>query len=702
MNNYIVYHLHSMHSNPTTIMDSVTPYELYIQEAVKNNMKAIGFSEHGNLFKWWEKKNAVEKAGLKYIHAIEMYITKDLHEKVRDNKHCCLIAKNKEGVMELNRLVTLSFDDNHRCYNPRISYEELKNTSKNIIITSACLGGILNSNDKDWEDDFVKFLAENKERCFLEIQHHNDIQKQQYFYNQKLYKISQETGIKLIAGTDTHSLNEDYAKGRELMQKRKHILFENEEGWDLTFKNYEQLVKSYETQNALPKQIYEEAINNTNLLYDMIEDFQMDKNTKYPKIYKNSEDVFKQKINEAVKTNEHINKLYPRNLINETVRNEFEVYKATKCIDFILMQQYLREWEEKNGIQCGFGRGSVSGSFIAYLLKITGMDSIKFNLNFFRFMNPQRVTNADIDTDYSKKDREKVKEFILKEHMNLPNVNTSEIITFNTVALKGAIRDIGGALNIPLKEVDGICKSLSNEDKNLPTDIAEKYPELNKYVEIVKGTITSVGTHPSGVLISSLPIEETVGLCKIKGCDNPVSILDMHELDDLMYVKLDILGLDNIGLINDTCKMLNIPRLNPDNVNLEDKKVWEDIVNDTTLIFQWESASAQTYLKKFMSKETLSKVRKRVKDFSMIKWFSFGNGLIRPGCASFRDDVAEGNFYDNGLKELNDFLAQESGRIAMQETIMRFLIKFCGYSDAESDTVRRRYCKKEGNSTIAS
>lgn len=702
MDNYIVYHLHSMHSNPTTIMDSVTPYELYIQEAVKNNMKAIGFSEHGNLFKWWEKKNAVEKAGLKYIHGIEMYVTKDLNEKVRDNRHCCLIAKNKEGVMELNRLSTLSFDDNHRYYNPRISYQELKNTSKNIIITSACLGGILNSGDKDWEEDFTRFLAENKERCFLEIQHHNDTQKQQYFYNQKIYKISQNTGIRLIAGTDTHSLNKDYAKGRELMQKRKHIIFENEEGWDLTFKNYEELIKSYEVQNSLPKSVYEEAINNTNLLYDMIEDFQMDKSTKYPKIYENSEEVFKQKINEAVKTNEHINKLYPRSLINKTVRDEFEVYKATKCIDFILMQKYLREWEEKNDIQCGFGRGSVSGSFIAYLLKITGMDSIKFNLNFFRFMNPQRVTNADIDTDYSKKDREKVKEFILKDHMNLPNVNTSEIITFNTIALKGAIRDIGGALDMPLTEVDRICKSLSNEDKVLTVDIAEKYPELNKYVEIVKGTITSVGTHPSGVLISSLPIEETVGLCRIKDCDNPVSVLDMHELDDLMYVKLDILGLDNIGLINDTCKMLNIPRLNPDNVNLEDEKVWEDIVNDTTLIFQWESESAQAYLKKFMSKETLTKVKKRVKDFSMIKWFSFGNGLIRPGCASFRDDVAKGNFYDNGLKELNDFLAQESGRIAMQETIMRFLIKFCGYSNAESDTVRRRNCKEKRYCTTSS
>lgn len=442
MNNYIIYHLHSMYSNPTTIMDSVTPYQAYIDEAVKNNMKAIGFSEHGNLFAWLEKKNAVEKAGLKYIHGIEMYITKDLNEKVRDNKHCCLIAKNKKGVLELNKLVSISNRDDHKYYNPRISYEELKNTSENIIITSACLGGILNSKDKDWEQDFINFLTQNKERCFLEIQHHNDLKKEQYNYNKKLYDISLNTGIKLIAGTDTHSLDEDYAEGRRLMQKRKHIYFEDEESWDLTFKNYNELIECYKEQNSLPENVYKQAIDNTNLLYSIIEDFDMDKQTKYPKIYDNSEQVFKDKINEAIKNNKHMNKLYSRAQINEIVRNEFEVYKKTGSIDFVLMQNYLREWEKKNNIQCGYGRGSVSGSLIAYLLGITEMDSIKFDLNFFRFMNPQRVTNADIDTDYSKKDRERVKKFILEDKMNLSNIKTSEIITFNTIALKGAIRDI--------------------------------------------------------------------------------------------------------------------------------------------------------------------------------------------------------------------------------------------------------------------
>ena len=118
------------------------------------------------------------------------------------------------------------------------------------------------------------------------------------------------------------------------------------------------------------------------------------------------------------------------------------------AIDFMLLETYLREWERENGIQCGYGRGSVSGSLIAYALGITQMDSIKFNLNFFRFMNPGRVTNADIDTDYCSKDRDKIKYFLLHDKMNLPNIKTSEIITFNTIATKGAIKDVCRALNI--------------------------------------------------------------------------------------------------------------------------------------------------------------------------------------------------------------------------------------------------------------
>ena len=177
-------------------------------------------------------------------------------------------------------------------------------------------------------------------------------------------------------------------------------------------------------------------------------------------------------------------------------------------------------------------------------------------------------------------------------------------------------------------------------------------------------------------------------------------MINMKELDDLMYVKLDILGLDNIGVINDTCKMLGIERLTPDNTDMEDMNVWRSIRDDTTLIFQWESDSAQHYLKQFMSDATLDIARSKIPNFSMLKWMSFGNGLLRPACASFRDSVAKGEFYDNGFDALNEFLAPEAGRIAMQETIMQFLVKFCGYSSAESDNVRRAIAKKKGTEKL--
>lgn len=160
-----------------------------------------------------------------------------------------------------------------------------------------------------------------------------------------------------------------------------------------------------------------------------------------------------------------------------------------------------------------------------------------------------------------------------------------------------------------------------------------------------------------------------------------------------------ILGLDNISVINQACQLAGIERLTPDNTDLEDMNVWKSIRDDTTGIFQWSSNSAQQYIRKFMSDSTLKIARERIPHFSMLKWMSFGNGLLRPACASYRDEVADGIFADNGIKELNDFLAPEAGHVCMQETIMQFLVKFCGYSQAESDTVRRMIAKKKGTET---
>ena len=704
MNQYCIYHLHSDMSNGVTNIDSVTKFQKYIDRAKETGTKAMAFSEHGSVFAWDLKKEAIEKAGMKYIHAEEFYITQTLEEKVRDNWHCVLIGKNWDGVRELNYLASKSFNrkDNHFFYVPRITIDDLLNTSDNIIITSACLGGPLNHAPENIVKQLLEFMAKNKQRCFLEIQHHNV--SDQKAYNLQLVQWSKEYGIPLIAGTDTHSLDEIHAEGRKILQKSKDICFGDEDGWDLSFKTYDELCEAYRKQGVLSEEVYLTAIENTNKMADMVEEFVLDRHTKYPKIYDDPVKTFKQKINEGYKNNEYIHQRYSKKEVLDRVQEELAVYEKVGAIDFMLLETYIREWEKSVGIHSGPGRGSVSGSMIAYLLNITKMDSLKFHLNFFRFMNPARVTNADIDTDYYSEDREKLKYFLLHDRMNLSNIKTSEIITFNTIALKGAIRDVCRALYKKdqgddgeyLKIADAICADVERDEDGM----RKKYPEVFKYVDIVNGTIVSIGSHPSGVLVSDRDIERDVGLCSISTSDYPVSMLDMHGLDGQMYVKLDVLGLDNLGVINQTCELAGIDYLTPDNVDLDDEKVWKSIRDDTTLIFQWESDSAQAYLKKFMSDETIAKIKAKSSNFSYLKWFSFGNGLLRPACASYRDEVSGGDFYDNGFKELNEFLAPEAGRVCMQETIMMFLVKFCGYSQAESDSVRRAIAKKKGTETL--
>ena len=703
MENYVLYHLHSDLSNAVTNIDSVTKYQSHVDAARACGMKAMGFSEHGSIFEWWHKKNAIEAAGMKYLHGVEAYVTEFDTEKVRDNYHCVLIAKNYDGFLELNRLVSESFNRNdaHFYYTPRIFLKDLLKTSPNILVTTACIAGIFGKGSDSAKEKMLEFIVDNKQRCFLEVQHHPD--PKQAKYNQYMAELSQKTGVRLIAGTDTHVLNETHAEGRSLLQRAKNVFFDGEDGFDLTFKTLPELIGAFQKQGALPYGAFMEAIENTNVMADMVEPFEVDCDIKYPHIFDDPERVFRQKVYAAIDSHPYALKNHTREELVKAVEEELAVYKATKSIDFMLMRTYLHEQEIARGIRSGYGRGSVSGSIIAYLLGITDMDSLRFDLNFFRFMNPSRVTNADIDTDYGGADRDWVKEFLLKDKMGLDNIKSAEIITFNTIQTKGAIRDVcrglyGGVKgdNSYLQTADQVCELTERDEE----EARRKYPEVFKYVDIVNGTIVSVGTHPSGVLVSDLPIEELISTCSLSSTPYPVSALNMKELDDLKYVKLDILGLDNISVINETCKMAGIERLTPDNVDMEDEAVWEDLRDDTTLIFQWESNSAQSYIRRFMSDKTLKIARQRIPNFSMLKWLSFGNGLLRPACASFRDSVAKGEFYDNGFDALNEFLAPEAGRIAMQETIMKFLVQFCGYSASESDNVRRAIAKKKGTETL--
>ena len=695
-NNYVVYHLHSDLSNGVTNVDSVTKYTEYVNYAASLGMKAMAFSEHGSVFEWVHKKQAIEAAGMKYIHAIEAYLTEDTNaeDKHRDNYHCVLIAKNYDGVKELNKMASKSFNrsDHHFYYMPRITFEELFDTSDNIIVTSACIGSALNKGSSKTKQRFMKFLVANKDRCYLEVQHHNC--EAQAIYNKALYTISQKTGIPLIAGTDTHCLNDEHVEGRKILQKAKGVFFSDEDGWDLTFKTYDELVGAYKNQATLPEDVYMQAIDNTNAMADSIEEFELDYSHKYPKLYSDSETALKKKIVNGIK-NRGVDKYDNFNEYKKRIQYELETYEHNGAVDFLLLEEDYKTALKKQGVSYGYSRGSVSGSVIAYLLGITEVDSIRYNLNFERFMNKERVSLADVDTDWSKKDRYKVREYLF----NKKGLYCCDIVTFNTIALKGAIKDVGRALGMTVDET----KTISNAvylDENKKDCIDEfylnKYPELFKYVDIVKGTIVSIGNHPAGLVVSPYPVDEWFGLCSTKSNKNMISQINMKEIDGLQFVKLDVLGLDCVGLINETCDLAGISRITPDNISFDDDKVWNEIREDNTMIFQFESDYAGDYLSRVLSDEVVSKVKEKNPNFSRIDLMSMANGAIRPAGASYREELAQGIYRDNGHEALNEFLAPTLGYLVYQEQIIEFLHSFCGYTMGEADVVRRGFAKKTG------
>lgn len=695
MANYTPYHIHTKLSNGITNIDSISSFQEYIDLAKEYGMKAFAFSEHGCVLEWIHKKNAIEKAGMKYIHAEEFYLTEEINseELIRDNYHCVLIARNWDGVKELNKLSSKSFyRDGHFYYNPRISFEELENTSDNIIVTSACVGGCLCKGNTKAKQRYLKFLIKNKHRCFLEIQHHND--SLQAEYNKILYTISQRFGIPLIAGTDSHAAYQEQIEGRLIEQKSHEVYFSGEDSWDLVFKNYDELVQAYKKQNALPENVYLQAIENTNVMANMIEEFKLDYTKKYPILYDDSLSVLKTKILKGIKTR-GIDKLPNYNEYKKRIAYELKTYIHNGAVDFLLLEEDYKTAMKNKGINFGYSRGSVSGSVIAYIIGITEVDSVKYNLNFERFMNTERVSLADVDTDWYSTDRDEVRKYLFAKE----NLYCCNIVTFNTIALKGAIKDVGRALGYSPSETQALSNTVVQDENKkdiVPKTIRDKYPKLFHYVDMVIGTITSLGRHAAGLVVSPIDIEETFGTLRIETDERPVSQINMKEIDSLNYVKLDILGLDCIGLIDGTCKLAGIPFLTPDNADYNDKKVWDSIAKDTTMIFQFESGFASDYLKQILRPKVIEKVKEQNPNFSYIDLMSMANGAIRPAGASYRNELSQGIYRDNGNKALNDFLSPTLGFLVYQEQIIEFLHKFCGFTMGEADIVRRHFSKKTG------
>lgn len=686
--NYTILHCHTMLSNGVTNIDSVTPYQQYVDKAKELSMTAMAISEHGSVFGWVKKKLAMEDAGIRYIHAEEFYLTNTLSEKIRDNYHCLLIAKNYDGVLELNKLSSKSFnrDDNSFYYVPRITIEDVKNTSDNIIVSTACLGGVLNKAPDDVKADFFDWLCQHKDRCFLEIQPHIDSEQKRY--NQSLWNLSKQSGLRLLMCTDTHALNQEHIEGRKILQKAKNIHFDGEDNFCLQMLSYDELVQLCRLQDTLPMDVYLDAIEMTNTVADMVEPFELDYSYKYPHLWgDNSEQVLRGKIADGIKWR-GVDKLSNYQEYLDRIEYEMKAYIHNGAIDFMLLMEDIIAWCKTQDIFVGYGRGSCNGSVIAYLLGITEMDSIKHGLNFDRFMNTERVSLSDIDTDFPPSRIDEVKQYIFNKH----GLYCSDIVTFNTTALKGAIRDVGRALDIPLNIVGDICNKVEQNE----AECREQYPELFKYVDIVNGCVVSVGNHPCGLVCSPLSIDDRMGLFTTSTDDVPISQINMKEVDLQNYVKLDLLKLDTIELINETCKLAGIERLTPDNVDINDKAVWDSIRDDTTCIFQWEGDTGNRYIKQLLSESNIQKFKALNPDIDYMTLLSIGNGAIRPAGASYRDDLANGVIRKSGNDAIDEFMKPTFGYLVFQCQIIQFLHQYCGYTMGEADVVRRHFAKKTG------
>lgn len=723
-----------MDSNPYSGLevDSITPFQAYIDKAKECGMKAIAFTEHGAVLHNVAKKQACEKAGIKYIHAEEFYITEDLLQepnteeykeefdklkksldgcnnaeetlnefieskktKVRDNYHCILIAKNYEGVKELNYLSSQSFnrDDGHFYYNPRITLDELENTSNNILVLTACVAGMLCKGTAKVQERFLRFIVKNKHRCWLEMQPHNfDLQVK---YNQYLYNISQKYGLKLIATSDIHAIDKEHMNGRSVMQKSKDVDFHDEDFCDLSWKNYDGMVEAFKIQNAVAQNVYIDAIQETNHLANLVESYDFDYSNKYPRLYKDAEKEFKQRIVKGVKER-GIDKLsnYKSEYIPR-IKEELETYKHNDAIDFMLLDADYKNWLLENNMHYGCSRGSVSGSEIAYLLHNTDVDSIKYKLNFSRFMNTERMSLADVDTDIYAEDRYKVREFLFEKE----GLYCCNIITFNTIQLKAAIKDIGRAYGMTPEQTQELSNMVETDDKGkdyMPEEIRKQYPKMFKYVDMVIGTITSLGRHAAGIVCSPTDIRYDFGTLSITSDPRPVSQIDMHEIDSLNYVKLDLLGLNAVGLIDGACKLAQIDYLTPDKVDFSDENVINSIAEDTTMIFQFESGFASDSLKRTLSKETLKNIKAQNDNISYLDVMAMVSGAIRPAGESYREQLFNGIYKDNGNEALNEFLKPTLGYLVYQEQIIDFLHDFCGFTMGQADIVRRHFAKKTG------
>lgn len=683
--NYIVYHCHSDYS----LLDSCTKFRDYADLALKNGQKAIASTEHGKPLGWVSKKMYCDSIGIKFIHGVEIYLTESLTnengEKVRDNYHTVLLAKNLAGVMELNTLVSTSCDEDHFYYTNRITFDEFLGISDNILSTSACLASPLNK----LPDTHPRYMELAQKYDFLEIQAHDH--PEQVEFNRRLYALSKKIGKPLIAGTDTHNSTPYKAECRAVLLSAKRKNYGDEDSFDLTYKTYDELVEMFENQGALPEEVYLEAIENTNRLNDAIENFELDTSIKYPILYGSREnddlkfsEVVEEKFQE--KLNSGIIPVEQKEAFRSAIDEEMRVFRKLKMTGFMLSMSELISWCKEQGMAIGTARGSVGGSRIAYVADIIDLNPETWHTVFSRFCNEDRTEIGDIDIDVVESDRPAIFQHIIQR---FGADKTARVASFGTVQARGVIDDVGRHLAMKwskthgnngenpysLKNIEKIKGEFSADEEATK----EKYPEIFYYYDGLMDTKVSQSVHPAGMVISPISLKEAYGTFDKDG--ETCLMMDMEEAHEVGAAKYDFLVLKTVQVIRDTCRNIGIQYPKTNEINWIDEDVWADMIKSPYGVFQFEGGFAFESLKKF--------VPKNIFDMSLV------TACIRPSGASYRDELLARKTHHNPSELIDELLSDNLGYLIYQEDTIKFLQQICGLSGSEADNIRRAIGRKQ-------
>ena len=700
---FVHLHVHTEYS----LLDGSNKIKEYVSRVKELGMNSAAITDHGVMYGVIDFYREAKKQGINPILGCEVYVAPnsrfDREVTGGDDRyyHLVLLAENNEGYANLMKIVSKGFVEGYY-YRPRVDKELLRQYHGGIIALSACLAGEvqryivkgLYEEAKKTALEYRDIFGENN--YFLELQDHG--LPDQALVNQQLLKMSQETGIELVATNDVHYTYAEDAKAHDILlciQTGKKLADENR----MRYEGGQYYVKSPEEMERLfPYAL--QALENTQKIADRCSveiEFGVTKLPKYDVPDGMTSWEYLQKL-----CWEGLEKRYgpePSQELKDRLSYELDTIRNMGYVDYFLIVWDFIKYAKDHGIAVGPGRGSAAGSIVSYCLEITTIDPIRYQLLFERFLNPERVSMPDIDVDFCYERRQEVIDYVVRKY---GKDRVVQIVTFGTLAARGVIRDVGRVMDLPYAFVDSIAKMIPQE-LNITIDKAlQENPELRRTYENdeqvknlidmakrLEGLPRHSSMHAAGVVISQKSVDEYVPLSR--AADGTITTqFTMTTLEELGLLKMDFLGLRTLTVIQNAVRMARRkdPDLDIEKIDYNDQAVMDYIgTGKTDGIFQIESSGMKGFMKE-------------LKPHSLEDIIA-GIALYRPGPMDFIPQYIKGKNDQSSITydcpQLEPILAPTYGCIVYQEQVMQIVRDLAGYTLGRSDLLRRAMSKKKGD-----